>query len=541
MFPKNVERIIPFLETLAVHGAVRSREGDDCIEWLQSIGVVQHSNNPDWLVPLTRWVEDTLPATSDLELLRKTAIRDPRYRAHLDFSVCSVLNAVGKAERWARFEELLLGPYLPFAPRLVQLLEWQTSRVNLRAAELDERAWRDADALVSGDALNDYQHWDRVLWGSSGNSSELFPLLGDLYVPLAVQPVHVDLSHGKSWQATDGAGALLIRLIQAARSGEGIRYDTNDEQALQYLLLLGLPVRKAGSLPNLKMLYLVGCVTVTVDSCDPSNTPHLSPLPCGLQEPVKASEVLLPEMDPLRDEYDFWHVLENPSKHRKVFFSISPEEDSWPLRLSDSVPPWASIPGREILKDVGRPKSLSPFADDALLKLGQHPLYGFLLQLLLLEALDRELGDETLLLAPPLERRVEQIEAATRVLYRPRVSRDGISEGVAFPYYQLGILDEVFAILAKSFAISGVAFPYISGEEGPWARSLRLFRTAELVIGRHDRWSLAGHVLDRLHGGGLMQAVIRRGHPVRERLHQELKALWQTRHESSLQREVAHG
>ena len=41
MFPKNVERIIPFLETLAVHGAVRSREGDDCIEWLQSIGVVR--------------------------------------------------------------------------------------------------------------------------------------------------------------------------------------------------------------------------------------------------------------------------------------------------------------------------------------------------------------------------------------------------------------------------------------------------------------------------------------------------------------------
>ena len=160
----------------------------------------------------------------------------------------------------------------------------------------------------------------------------------------------------------------------------------------------------------------------------------------------------------------FGTVLENPPKHRKVFFSISPEEDSWPLRLSDSVPPWASIPGREILKDVGRPKSLSPFADDALLKLGQHPLYGFLLQLLLLEALDRELGDETLLLAPPLERRVNRSSRYPR-LVRPRVSRDGISEGVAFPYYQLGILDEVFAILAKSFAISGVAFPYISGEK----------------------------------------------------------------------------
>ena len=123
-----------------------------------------HSNNPDWLVPLTRWVEDTLPAKVIWNCSGRLPSAIPRYRAHLDFSVCSVLNAVGKAERWARFEELLLGPYLPFAPRLVQLLEWQTSRVNLRAAELDERAWRDADALVSGDALDDYQHWDRVLW-----------------------------------------------------------------------------------------------------------------------------------------------------------------------------------------------------------------------------------------------------------------------------------------------------------------------------------------------------------------------------------------
>jgi hypothetical protein len=150
---------------------------------------------------------------------------------------------------------------------------------------------------------------------------------------------------------------------------------------------------------------------------------------------------------------------------------------------------------------------------------------GFWFQLLLLEALDRELGDETLILAPPVDRRVSDIEAATLVLYRPRKQQDSSSENnrrVA----TLGLLDEVLTRLSRELGLHPLPL-VINTSAGIWSFSLRMLRNAQLVKDRYDRWVLHPDALDRLHGGGLMKDVIRRGKHFRDqRLHGVLKTLW---------------
>jgi hypothetical protein len=195
----------------------------------------------------------------------------------------------------------------------------------------------------------------------------------------------------------------------------------------------------------------------------------------------------------------------------------------------------------ESLRNTSRARRDSPDADEALLTLSHHLLFGFLLQVLLVESLDRELGEETLVLAPPTDRRVDDIEGATHVFYRPRrlVAGDGSSSQPES--YELGTLDDVFSELARAVGIISIFHAYQGNDLGPWSRALRLLRSAELVVGLHDRWSIAPHVLDRLHGGGMMTAVIRRGRQFRDRIHSELLQMWTLRRTAASRQEVRHG
>ena len=182
-------------------------------------------------------------------------------------------------------------------------------------------------------------------------------------------------------------------------------------------------------------------------------------------------------------------------------------------------------------------KSHSPGADAALESLSGHLLYGFWLQILLLEALDRELGEETLILAPLTSAIVEDIEAETRVFYRPRQSSSDTTSGR--DTVELGILDPVMTPIADHVGLQAVSLPY-DVAAGPWSFSLRLLRSVEMVQGRHDRWTIAEHVLDRLHAGGLMTRVIRKGHDFRERLHSGLVELHSKRVANKETEELAH-
>jgi hypothetical protein len=189
---------------------------------------------------------------------------------------------------------------------------------------------------------------------------------------------------------------------------------------------------------------------------------------------------------------------------------------------------------------MARTRRESPEVDQALQELANHLLFGFLLQVLLVEALDRELGEETVVLAPPTDRRVNDIEGATHVFYRPRRATDG-GAAVRQESYDLGTLDLVFGELAKAVGIRSVAYAYRGTDVGPWSRALRIMRSVELVVGLYDRWSISPYVLDRLHGGGMMTAVIRRGHHFRERLHSELHLMWTGRRSAARTQEVQNG
>jgi hypothetical protein len=88
----------------------------------------------------------------------------------------------------------------------------------------------------------------------------------------------------------------------------------------------------------------------------------------------------------------------------------------------------------------------------------------------------------------------------------------------------LGSVDEVLSRLAAVLSIREVG---LLGEgRGPWSRALELLAQVDVVSSTGDRWAMTTHVLDRLHGGGLMTGVLRRGKDLRERLHGVLDALW---------------
>src|SRR5687767_13648063 len=99
-----------------------------------------------WLSPTQPFLTDAIPAQGTLDLVRRVVVRDPLYRFHVDLSVISVIHAVAAAERWRRLEELLFESCRPIAPRLMQILEWQTARTRRAARELLDADWTKARA-----------------------------------------------------------------------------------------------------------------------------------------------------------------------------------------------------------------------------------------------------------------------------------------------------------------------------------------------------------------------------------------------------------
>jgi hypothetical protein len=225
-----------------------------------------------------------------------------------------------------------------------------------------------------------------------------------------------------------------------------------------------------------------------------------------------------------------------------VYYALDLRKNDWPDESHKEIPEGYAVPTLPVLLAAGKSRSASPQVDTALQWLGDHPLYGFLLQLLLLEALDRELGDETLVFVPGTSYEDNDCcnEAATRVVYQPRAQGDGTTE-MRLPAYDLGMVDPVIEEVSHSFGIDRIVHPYILGRCGTWSTAFRLLRQAEVISDRYNRWSLAEHILDRLYGGGLMTSVIRRGKEMREALHISLKDIWNEKERLQKKREVHSG
>jgi hypothetical protein len=533
----NIETLLPILENLIRYGAVQAPM--EYRRWLQQIGVTEVSLYPNWVVPTAAWLESALPAMGPVDLLRRTAVRDLRYRLHVDAMIASVLHAIGVSRLWKRLEQLLLGRFKPFAPRFVQLLEWQERRTGKPVHQLGERAWQQADVIFTEGVSGSFFDWDEMLWGAKGNPNTLFPLLGDLYIPVMDQPIHIDPNEV---EMADSTCALLEGLVEAAKQGEGLLLSGDVLESARVIQDLGLPLRilPLGDVSGQAVAGLIGRVSIPQIGRVPKGTFSQTPFSGGMPEPASKSLSSNSGQDGPLAALDLWGIIDKG--HRiHAFMCVDDGPTGWPETQNPDSPPWATLPGRDILGQIGRPRSLSPAADEALLTLGNHPLYGFLIQVLLLEALDRELGEETLMLAPPIDRKVDDLEASTRVFYRRRLHQGSSISTVKPSSYQIGALDEVLTSLAQSAGISGIAYAYKLKTGDPWTRSFKLLRSALIISARHDRWTLAGHVLDRLHGGGLMTNIIRRGHPLREQFHRHLEEWWEQRDQETRRQEVAVG
>lgn len=464
--PRDLPGLEQALVDLAVRGHAASLPGEAA--WFEQVGIAMREGDR-WLAH-PDWLACALPAPSAKDLTVRTLLRDPWYRLHIDVAVAAVCRAIGSSERWKRLDELLAGPLRALAPRVASLLA--------RAATTEtDTSWDAADTYC---------------WGHSGAADVLFPLL---------------VASAATWHATPvylhDAPAKLVHLVVATSAGEGLRLDVGEAQDLL-----------DGAAPVWVRALGDGTTEVTLTApvhvAWPGDAPDVATHPFSLGAPA-AARVRSALVSPAGlGTSSFWVALEDGV--RSHAFAGTAAGTEWPDN--------AGLPKSQALLDLvrARPSGLgrTDEADAALFRLADHPLYGLWLQLLLLEALDRELGEETLLFAIP-----PGSHGHVQVLYRPRTQRGEARASMR----DLGGLDAVLDRVARGVGLTTVGA--LGEVRGTWTLGLGLLGQVGLVQQAGERWALSGHVLDRLHGGGLMTGVIRRGKRIRETLHTVLNGLWE--------------
>lgn len=520
--PQNIQQLASAIDRLATYGGARVPE--DAVAYLQNVGVAVVSDQSQWMWPTRQFLRDALPASDSSDLLRRVVVRDPRYRLHIDLLMCRVIHAIAVSERWKRLEELLFGQCQSLAPRLSQLLTWLSIKLNKPIREIT--AFNLQQSIIDN-SDSAFSSWDEALWGNSHGPTDLFPLLLDLYVPLSSQPCHVpdnaEINH-----------LMLSSLIDAAKQGEGLILTSNEAKDLQQLQDYGLPIRVELRPNHSICAYMVGRIELLTDEFDTIG--ELEDIPAGLTTAAKRSCIIRPSSDRPHWSIQDWSA-------EGIFASTCVNHDAirWPLESLADTPSWLQLPGSDLISTAAKRRKDSPDADVALQQIAAHPLYGFILQIFLMEALDRELGEETLVFALPQNRKLETVEdwADTKIFYRPRdesVENSGTERDGSL---MLGPLDEVVPIIGRLVGIEGIATPYKS-DVLPWSRAVYLMSTAGIVDGRPHSWSLTitSFILDRLHSGSLMKDVIRGGHEFRHKMHQGLSELWKEKMASTQEEQI---
>lgn len=507
--PHDIEQLATVVDRLVTCGGARVPKSTAA--YLQYIGVACGDERNEWVWPNPAFIERALPANDASDLLRRAAVRDPRYRLHVDLAMFSVIHAVAVSERWKRLEDLLFGQCRSVSPRLLQLMHWISGLANEPIHKVASK--RISEALLRCDDPV-FGHWDSRLWGEGRGLTDLFPLLLDLYVPLQGQPIHVTGSDEINSE-------LLASLIHAAVEGEGLLLPADQLDDVKSLQSQGVPLFSGLHSDGRIHALLVGAVEL---ECEPkSSCGELTDSHRIVTSAARSSRVISqPSAAPM------WSVSERGELFAPV--SIGTDESRWPNQPMADAPPWHQLPGADLISTAAKRRKDSQDADAAVLEIAKHPLYGFLLQLFLLEALDRELGEETLALALPQNRKLETVDdwADTSVLYRPRdESSDDGEPKDQDGFLVLGSLDEVVPIIGRELGIKGIATPYHSSDM-PWSRAVYLMSTAGLVDGRPQNWRLTitTFILDRLHSGSLMKDVIRGGRSFRDQMHMVFSELW---------------
>src|SRR5262245_5889775 len=122
MRPRALVQIGKLLQSLVSNGAAPAGVPEEV--WLRSVVAVYPDASGQWLCTDREWFRSVAGTHESVDIVRRTAIRDPLYRFHIDTMLAEVLQSIGRSGRWQRLEELLFGAALPFAARFVQLLEF---------------------------------------------------------------------------------------------------------------------------------------------------------------------------------------------------------------------------------------------------------------------------------------------------------------------------------------------------------------------------------------------------------------------------------
>ncbi len=522
MRPTAILELTDVLQSLALNGAVPASATGGL--WLTSVGAVHLDALEQWLCTDPEWFHNIARARSLLEVVRRTAIRDPLYRFHVDTMVAEVLESIGRSGRWQRLEELLFGPLLPFATRFVQLLDFVREQTD---GSTGIHHW---DSLRRGiEKANSpiFEEWDRLLWADArGGAAALFPVLLDLYIPLCdgVVSVHPEL-HGLSEPSVE----VLAAIVECARRGECGLVDPALKPELNPLYNIGLPVRQwivDSSAPDRRLrVGLAAPVRLLLGHERATQNEGIAVVPLD-KEHVKTSFVeTLQRAVAQSQRQDFWS--RDPSRNQSSAFPGLRLGETWPTEPL-LAPKGVQVPAAQRLHGLGLSRRRSPDVDEALQMLSDHLMFGSLLQLLLLEALDRELGQETITLSCTKSEQDGKPSTQIQFYYRPVEESDGRERRRDFPTYALGDFDSVLNRLTGRLNIQ--AMPFSIGSFGPtfWATALFMLEQVGILFldTSKSRCCLSLEALDRLHGGDLMTRVIRSGQRTRESMRSALSEMW---------------
>jgi hypothetical protein len=481
--PESLDTLLSVPAHLALEGPLSLDE--PAAHWLEAIGVVRHLECG--LVARADWLASAFPARGERDLVRRVAFLDPAYRLHLDVLLARVLVSMARDRRLAKVEEYLTGPLTALAPRLAHLLpqpELNGDRPD--SAALEKR-------LIGPALARSFVEWDRSLFGDIlGGPEQRFPVLVELYGPVAGGPVHLRVS---SSGMTNEEVELAADLIHAGWDRQGVHLGEPETRLVSQLVeKTCLPVRawSEGAGAGVQAAC-VGPIVLLMKSELSAGRRSRCPVPGELPRELVQGRV----------------VEENAeSLYAEKLWSISEDARNLPI-----------FPGSNIFDHEGRGTPVFDVRDQGYLAtLAGHPLFGLFLQFFVIEAFGRELGDESITVLPVgSPEHPERID----VYYRP--------PGKGAPPAPLGNLDDVLDTLASRWGLRTLSKLWERSPYRTWSQALLALLSARIVAYQAGEYILARSVFDDCHSRTHMQAVLRRGQSLRDRMHEALLAQYQAK------------
>ena len=451
--------------------------------WLQAICVGELIDGD--LHVREEWVASTLPAKNARDLVRRTAFRDAAYRLHLDLLLARVLAKMARDHRMAKVEEYLTTTLICFAPRFAWLLSQLSDPANLDEWDILQNRY------VDSRDQSRFELWDRALFGEIlGGAEQRFPLIADIYGARANSPVY---ARSASLGFDAEQAELVAEIIHAGSDRQGISLNRDDELLVETVVVeTALPIRVWHDVSHGPRAACVGPIVLLSSEALHGNKRDRCSVPGEL-----ARELII------------GRVMEARRPH--------PPDSIWAIEREGGRT--GAFPGVNISETRSTIKlQFDQQQSDYLLKLTSHPLFGLLFQFFVIEAFDRELGEDSLTVL-----RVGSAESPERVdvYYRPT--------GEDQKYQLLGSIDDVLVATAEHLGIytpprlwNDCAYPL-------WTQALLALGDANIIAYQSGEYVLDKKVFDVCHSRDHMQAVLRRGQKIRDRIHEALRAQYEAK------------